>query len=356
MWCGFRIEDRVCAVDFCWVVLWWFFLCFFFQAEDGIRDLVRSRWLGDVYKRQEWWSTGNRVTERSGYLLLFEEGRDPEWTMRVLSYSLRDRQTFEIVRERGFERGFVGRQRSEFCFYPPDEFSWNAYCLFWTHVVFTPRKGLQEAVLDRRFAVQSSRSPDGKSIAFMGHTEELRISAIHGNWGEIDGSSWLRFTVGTLCISDLNMANVREFPELRITGLACHGGTGAWSPDGEQVLFCAFRDPQWYRKESLENILLKDKADFSRKLPQFVYTCHVKDGATKALCEGQAGRWSPDGKRVAVLRDGYHLFVADSEGKSTPLHLLSERWRIPDFCWSPDGKRSATSVVLNELGKTWPRC
>ena len=25
---------------------------FFFQAEDGIRDLVRSRWLGDVYKRQ----------------------------------------------------------------------------------------------------------------------------------------------------------------------------------------------------------------------------------------------------------------------------------------------------------------
>ena len=25
----------------------------FFQAEDGIRDLVRSRGLGDVYKRQE---------------------------------------------------------------------------------------------------------------------------------------------------------------------------------------------------------------------------------------------------------------------------------------------------------------
>jgi len=27
-------------------------MCFFFQAEDGIRDLVRSRGLGDVYKRQ----------------------------------------------------------------------------------------------------------------------------------------------------------------------------------------------------------------------------------------------------------------------------------------------------------------
>ena len=27
-------------------------VCFCFQAEDGIRDLVRSRGLGDVYKRQ----------------------------------------------------------------------------------------------------------------------------------------------------------------------------------------------------------------------------------------------------------------------------------------------------------------
>ena len=30
-------------------IVWCFF---FFQAEDGIRDLVRSRGLGDVYKRQ----------------------------------------------------------------------------------------------------------------------------------------------------------------------------------------------------------------------------------------------------------------------------------------------------------------
>ena len=31
----------------------YFFFFFFFQAEDGIRDLVRSRGLGDVYKRQK---------------------------------------------------------------------------------------------------------------------------------------------------------------------------------------------------------------------------------------------------------------------------------------------------------------
>ena len=39
----------LCGVGVCCVVV----CCFvFFQAEDGIRDLVRSRGLGDVYKRQ----------------------------------------------------------------------------------------------------------------------------------------------------------------------------------------------------------------------------------------------------------------------------------------------------------------
>ena len=36
------------VVDECWCCCF-----FFFQAEDGIRDLVRSRGLGDVYKRQD---------------------------------------------------------------------------------------------------------------------------------------------------------------------------------------------------------------------------------------------------------------------------------------------------------------
>ena len=39
-----------------YVVLW----MFFFQAEDGIRDLVRSRGLGDVYKRQDRYCVSNQ--------------------------------------------------------------------------------------------------------------------------------------------------------------------------------------------------------------------------------------------------------------------------------------------------------
>ena len=40
------------VVVICGNLSFFFLSCFFFQAEDGIRDLVRSRGLGDVYKRQ----------------------------------------------------------------------------------------------------------------------------------------------------------------------------------------------------------------------------------------------------------------------------------------------------------------
>ncbi len=37
-----------------WIIVGISAFFFFFQAEDGIRDLVRSRGLGDVYKRQDY--------------------------------------------------------------------------------------------------------------------------------------------------------------------------------------------------------------------------------------------------------------------------------------------------------------
>ena len=44
--------DVVVILFFFFYFFFVFFMFFVFQAEDGIRDLVRSRGLGDVYKRQ----------------------------------------------------------------------------------------------------------------------------------------------------------------------------------------------------------------------------------------------------------------------------------------------------------------
>ena len=49
--CGV-VRGDCCVRDFWHVLSEWLVCVFFFQAEDGIRDLVRSRGLGDVYKRQ----------------------------------------------------------------------------------------------------------------------------------------------------------------------------------------------------------------------------------------------------------------------------------------------------------------
>ena len=53
------------------------FLLFFFQAEDGIRDLVRSRGLGDVYKRQA--KDSMTETMENFWTLYQTEGKAPNY-------------------------------------------------------------------------------------------------------------------------------------------------------------------------------------------------------------------------------------------------------------------------------------
>ena len=65
---GFTDVCRYVRFFFCllyrslWLAGWCFF---FFQAEDGIRYLVRSRGLGDVYKRQLYVLSRDPVTNSS---------------------------------------------------------------------------------------------------------------------------------------------------------------------------------------------------------------------------------------------------------------------------------------------------
>ena len=50
-------------------MFFFFVCCCFFQAEDGIRDLVRSRGLGDVYKRQGQHLAPDNVVDGVGFCL-----------------------------------------------------------------------------------------------------------------------------------------------------------------------------------------------------------------------------------------------------------------------------------------------
>ena len=67
----------------------WLGLIVFFQAEDGIRDLVRSRGLGDVYKRQTYvYDISDRLTKMIG----------PGNTVTTtISYDLVGRKTLSLI-------------------------------------------------------------------------------------------------------------------------------------------------------------------------------------------------------------------------------------------------------------------
>ena len=78
----------------------WCSLFFFFQAEDGIRYLVRSRGLGDVYKRQAWlgWSDLFDISADGGTLLVTGFELSDEYTsFAPVSYTHLTLPTSDLV-------------------------------------------------------------------------------------------------------------------------------------------------------------------------------------------------------------------------------------------------------------------
>ena len=104
-----------CVLDVCCLGRWRFCFC---QAEDGIRDLVRSRGLGDVYKRQRQNQRADRATleliaervegnllaahQEIGKLgLLFPEGELPPEETRAAVLDVARYDAFDLVAARG---------------------------------------------------------------------------------------------------------------------------------------------------------------------------------------------------------------------------------------------------------------
>ena len=76
VWVLLCLTSRCKCFFFLFLVFFFFLLCcvFFFQAEDGIRYLVRSRGLGDVYKRQVYDMTMRKNASSLGEHIRAENG------------------------------------------------------------------------------------------------------------------------------------------------------------------------------------------------------------------------------------------------------------------------------------------
>ena len=60
------------------------YIVFYYQAEDGIRDLVRSRGLGDVYKRQGYDIANDELTTEQTALRKRIADADPDVLARAM--------------------------------------------------------------------------------------------------------------------------------------------------------------------------------------------------------------------------------------------------------------------------------
>jgi tricorn protease len=100
-----------------------------------------------------------------------------------------------------------------------------------------------------------------------------------------------------------------------------------FSPDGQTLLFVADRDS----RSDIWRAVRADKNKAWWRNSRFTLERLTDDGETKANLT-----FSPDGSRIAYLRDRGDLWLADADGRNA--RKLIPSWNQLEYDWSPDGK------------------
>ncbi|MDX6514822.1 MAG: TolB protein [Gaiellaceae bacterium] len=193
-------------------------------------------------------------------------------------------------------------------------------------------------------------SPDGSRIAFSDMDDFVGVMSVRGGRFERVGRgidpSWspdgtaLVVQVNELCDDEGGLAVLRvgqSAPVFELQGEIC-GGEPDWSPGGGEIAF-AHRD---------------SSHPFSGRGPDsgiFVTDGTVTRQLTRDSNDTQP-RWSPDGTRIAFLREGARarpssLYVIDADGSHLRRLAAAPNLDVSDLDWSRDGAQLA--VVL----RTW---
>lgn len=193
-------------------------------------------------------------------------------------------------------------------------FSWNG------HIYYMPKGGAAQRV-PVEIVADYSHNP----IEYRTYTSGFSSADISPNEKE------MAFVVrGEVFVTSIEYDTTR-----RITNTATQERDVSFSPDGRKLVYAAERDGQW-------NLFMTELVRKDEKL--FTYATELKERQlTNATAPSQQPVFSPDGKKVAFLRDRSAIYVYDLE-KRTEYEVMNKRFNYSysdgdqHFSWSPDSR------------------
>lgn len=165
-------------------------------------------------------------------------------------------------------------------------------------------------------ASEVALSKDGQEIAFVVHGELFAMKASGARES-------MRLT--RKCI--------------RLTETAAREDGIAWSPDGKKLAFCSDRNGS-------RDIFVMESTDPKEK--RLSESRHRKTTPLVATSAAEyAPVWSPDGKKIAYLKDRGDLCVMDSDGKNSK--MIADGPFIDSVTWAPDASWLVFTKMLQGL-------
>lgn len=193
-------------------------------------------------------------------------------------------------------------------------FSWDGQ-LYYLPLNGTPHK------LDIEIIADNSRNP----IEYITITDEITSADISPSEKEV-----VFVTRGEVFVASAKYGTTK-----RITNTGAQERDASFSPDGKKIVYAAEREGQW-------NIYLSELVHPEENL--FTYASEVKERQlTDNNLPSQQPLFSPDGKKIAFLRDRTALFVYDLE-KEKEYQVLDKKFNYSymdgdqSFSWSPDSR------------------
>ncbi|HKJ92982.1 MAG TPA: DPP IV N-terminal domain-containing protein, partial [Longimicrobiales bacterium] len=137
-------------------------------------------------------------------------------------------------------------------------------------------------------------SPDGRKVAFIARGEVFAAPADSGG------------------------------PAERVTSTTAPEAEIAWAPDSRRIAYLSRRSGTF-------------------KIRVYDFGTRTEKALTTGAGSDATPQWSPDGSRIAFVRDAKQLMVADVESGKTTTLATADLWREPltpnrPLQWSPDGK------------------